>query len=73
MSIPQAVIRFKQGFGRLVRTSSDRGVVLLYDTRVIENSYGKHFLRSLPNPQIEYVLTSSIPDRMKQWLFSSGN
>lgn len=46
--LPLAVIRFKQGFGRLIRTESDRGVVVVLDRRVIEKSYGKQFLKSLP-------------------------
>jgi ATP-dependent DNA helicase DinG len=68
LSVPQAVIRFKQGFGRLVRTSSDRGIVIIYDTRVVETSYGKHFLQSLPDPRIEFLKDEDIPSRMKQWL-----
>jgi ATP-dependent DNA helicase DinG len=47
-TVPQAVIRFKQGFGRLIRHRSDRGVVLILDTRVVRRGYGRMFLRSLP-------------------------
>ena len=47
-TVPQAVIRFKQGFGRLIRHRSDRGVVLILDTRVVKRGYGRMFLRSLP-------------------------
>ncbi|WP_270171515.1 ATP-dependent DNA helicase DinG [Paenibacillus sp. SYP-B4298] len=68
LSIPQAVIRFKQGFGRLVRSSRDRGVVLLYDTRVLETYYGKYFLYSLPGPKIEHMHVDKIVPRMRQWL-----
>jgi len=68
LSVPQAVIRFKQGFGRLVRTARDRGIVLIYDTRVIETSYGKHFLYSLPGPKIEHLPCETIPARMREWL-----
>lgn len=46
--LPMAVIRFKQGFGRLVRTENDRGVVVVLDRRIIEKGYGRHFLGSLP-------------------------
>lgn len=68
LSVPQAVIRFKQGFGRLVRTAKDRGIVLIYDTRVIETSYGKHFLYSLPGPKIEHLPCAAIPERIGLWL-----
>lgn len=68
LSVPQAVIRFKQGFGRLVRTRQDKGVVLVYDTRVIETQYGKHFLYSLPGPKIERMNTSYVVQRIREWL-----
>jgi ATP-dependent DNA helicase DinG len=68
LSIPQAVIRFKQGFGRLVRSARDRGIVLIYDTRVLETYYGKYFLYSLPGPKIEHMHTEQIVPRMRQWL-----
>ncbi len=47
-TVPQAVIKFKQGFGRLIRHRDDRGVVLILDTRVVKKGYGRIFLRSLP-------------------------
>ncbi len=47
-SLPQAVLRFRQGFGRLIRTQRDRGVVLLLDRRVTNQWYGRVFLASLP-------------------------
>jgi len=48
LSLPQAVIRFKQGFGRLIRSCSDRGVVVILDRRILNKSYGRQFLNSLP-------------------------
>lgn len=48
ISVPQAVIKFKQGFGRLIRSRSDRGFVLVLDQRVLTQRYGKMFLKSLP-------------------------
>ncbi|MBI2297724.1 MAG: hypothetical protein HYU66_02015, partial [Armatimonadetes bacterium] len=47
-AVPQAVIRFKQGFGRLIRTNADKGVVICLDRRLREKEYGRAFLRSVP-------------------------
>lgn len=68
LSLPQAVIRFKQGFGRLVRTATDRGIVILYDTRVIDTAYGKYFLYSLPGPKMEHLPAAGLPNRVREWL-----
>jgi ATP-dependent DNA helicase DinG len=46
--IPQAAIKLKQGFGRLIRTKTDRGMVVLFDPRVLTKRYGKVFLDALP-------------------------
>lgn len=48
LSLPEAIIRFRQGFGRLIRHSSDRGAVSVLDKRVIAMPYGSLFLNSLP-------------------------
>lgn len=48
-SLPQAVIRLKQGFGRLIRGKTDSGIVVLLDSRVTGKRYGKIFLDALPN------------------------
>jgi len=48
-SVPMAVIKFKQGFGRLIRSRDDRGVVIIFDSRVATKRYGKIFLQSLPD------------------------
>ncbi|CAI6081031.1 ATP-dependent DNA helicase DinG [Cohnella sp. JJ-181] len=68
LSLPQAVIKFKQGFGRLVRTASDKGIVILYDTRVIDTSYGKYFLYSLPGPKMEHLPLAGLVPRVREWL-----
>lgn len=47
-SLPQAVIKFKQGFGRLIRTKQDRGCVVCLDKRLVTKGYGKTILKSLP-------------------------
>jgi ATP-dependent DNA helicase DinG len=51
-TVPQAVIKFKQGFGRLIRSRDDRGAVLILDSRVVSKNYGKFFLRSLPEAPV---------------------
>ena len=51
-SVPQAVIRFTQGFGRLIRSQSDRGTVFVLDTRIVLSHYGRLFIRSLPGPKV---------------------
>jgi ATP-dependent DNA helicase DinG len=48
-TVPQAVLKFKQGFGRLIRSRDDRGGVLILDSRMLSKNYGRMFLRSLPN------------------------
>ncbi|GIU75334.1 MAG: ATP-dependent helicase [Bryobacteraceae bacterium] len=56
--VPQAAIALKQGFGRLIRSATDRGVLVLLDNRILRNAYGKVFLNSLP----PYRLTTRIED-----------
>jgi ATP-dependent DNA helicase DinG len=50
-TVPQAVVKFRQGFGRLIRRKTDRGAVIILDRRILTKHYGKVFLRSLPEPQ----------------------
>lgn len=47
-SLPRAILRFKQGFGRLIRSSRDTGSVIILDSRLIQKPYGKDFISSLP-------------------------
>jgi ATP-dependent DNA helicase DinG len=46
--LPEAVLKFKQGFGRLIRTKEDTGMVVVLDSRILKKSYGRIFLRALP-------------------------
>ncbi|MEW6770163.1 MAG: helicase C-terminal domain-containing protein [Bacillota bacterium] len=54
-SLPYAVLRFKQGFGRLIRSHRDDGVVVVLDRRLAERSYGLSFIRSLPPLPVEVL------------------
>ena len=51
--LPQAVLRFKQGFGRLIRSTTDTGIVVVLDPRIVTKPYGRAFLKCLPDPKIE--------------------
>lgn len=65
--LPEAVIRFKQGFGRLIRSRKDRGVVILLDDRVIEKYYGRYFLSSLPIQTHIRGDNSFVFDKIEEW------
>lgn len=67
-AVPQAVIRFKQGVGRLIRSHTDRGVVLLIDERVFTKQYGKYFLSSLPACTTLKGSRTRILERIEQWM-----
>ncbi|MBV9848350.1 MAG: ATP-dependent DNA helicase, partial [Armatimonadetes bacterium] len=70
-AMPQAQLRLKQGFGRLIRTQEDRGVVAVLDTRLIHKSYGVEFLRFLPPARrasgIEAVRAFFSSDPRAEW------
>lgn len=68
-SVPRAILKFRQGFGRLIRSKKDYGVMVVLDNRVIEKDYGKLFLEALPeNVTLERMKLAEIPDQVKQWL-----
>ena len=46
--LPEAILKFKQGVGRLVRSKTDRGSIVILDNRVVRKPYGKSFLAALP-------------------------
>lgn len=64
-SLPQAVIAIKQAVGRLIRTSSDKGVVVLADKRLITKYYGKKFLNSLPTKNIVALTMDQIIEEIQ--------
>lgn len=63
--LPQAVIKLKQGFGRLIRSSGDKGLVAILDPRIRQKGYGKMIQRSLPTVQTVHRLEDVPP-----WLFA---
>ncbi|MDO4411432.1 MAG: helicase C-terminal domain-containing protein [Akkermansia sp.] len=54
-SLPVAILKLRQGVGRLIRTKSDQGMVVILDSRITTKRYGSRFLRALPDAHIEYV------------------
>ncbi len=67
-TVPQAILRFKQGFGRLIRSKTDRGVVVVLDRRIQTKSYGAAFLQSLPPCVVRRGPTCSMPAEVVSWL-----
>lgn len=67
-SVPEAILHFRQGFGRLIRTRSDRGVVVVMDKRVLTKNYGRFFLDSLPEATVKQGLTTDLPKIAGEWI-----
>lgn len=63
-SLPNALVKFKQGFGRLIRNNKDRGCIVCLDPRIITKRYGKSFLASLPNCPKLTVKGEELKERM---------
>src|ERR1043166_6872204 len=54
-SLPEAVLKLRQGVGRLIRTKSDRGIIVILDNRIITKPYGRAFMHALPKCPVEIV------------------
>jgi ATP-dependent DNA helicase DinG len=67
-SLPEAIIRFKQGVGRLIRRSSDRGIVIVYDRRIKTTRYGKAFIQSIPAMKVREGDLSDLITWIEDWL-----
>jgi ATP-dependent DNA helicase DinG len=67
-SLPEAILRFRQGFGRLIRTKTDRGVAVVLDRRILTKAYGRSFVASLPECTREQGSLAALPARAASWL-----
>jgi DNA polymerase-3 subunit epsilon/ATP-dependent DNA helicase DinG len=67
-SVPEAVLRLRQGFGRLIRTSSDTGVAVILDRRIVSKGYGKTFVRSLPPATFTQLPLDEVPGAIREFL-----
>lgn len=66
-SLPSAIVKFKQGFGRLIRNKSDRGCIVCLDNRLLKKGYGKQFLNSLPDCEKFFGEAQAIEKEMKDF------
>ena len=67
-AVPQAILRFKQGFGRLIRRKTDRGVMIVLDRRLRSRQYGESFLRSLPPCNLRELPARELSGEVAAWL-----
>ncbi len=67
-TLPDAILRFRQGFGRLIRRASDRGVVVLLDSRVWKKEYGQAFLDALPQCTVRRSPLANLGEEVRKWL-----
>ncbi|HEX5503807.1 MAG TPA: helicase C-terminal domain-containing protein, partial [Thermomicrobiales bacterium] len=67
-AVPGAILRFKQGFGRLIRSAEDRGVCAILDRRVLSKRYGRAFLDSLPPCAEVRGSVDALGPRAADWL-----
>lgn len=66
--VPDAILKFRQGFGRLIRSKTDRGVVVVMDKRVTSKTYGKLFLESLPECTVMQAPLMNLAEAAKNWI-----
>ena len=66
--LPESILKFRQGFGRLIRSASDRGIVAIFDRRVLTKQYGKLFLESLPQCTARQGAAAGLAKMAGDWL-----
>ncbi|GGA25880.1 ATP-dependent DNA helicase DinG [Psychrobacillus lasiicapitis] len=71
-SLPEAVLRFRQGFGRLIRSSNDKGVFIVLDRRIETKSYGSDFLQAIPNIPVKKVTLENMVLELENWYTNEG-
>lgn len=67
-AVPESVLRFRQGFGRLIRSRTDRGVFVVLDKRILSKGYGRMFLESLPPCTIRKGSLTELAEAARRWL-----
>jgi ATP-dependent DNA helicase DinG len=69
LALPEAVMKLRQGFGRLIRRTSDRGIVVVTDVRILTKSYGTLFLDSLPETQRSFTSGNEVLADVERFLY----
>ncbi len=70
--LPHAALRLKQGFGRLVRSRTDRGAVVILDRRVLERGYGRDLLEALPEAPVHSAPWAELRDLLRRFYLAEG-
>jgi ATP-dependent DNA helicase DinG len=65
--LPNAILKYRQGFGRLIRHKSDRGIVLVLDNRLVTKHYGRYFVDTIPSRTTVASSPMEIYDILGQW------
>lgn len=66
--LPNALLRYKQGFGRLIRTNTDKGIVLVLDSRISTKEYGRYFIETIPAETVIAKTPEEVIDKIGHWL-----
>ena len=66
-AVPNAIMKFRQGFGRLIRSKEDKGITVVLDNRIVKAAYGKRFIKSLPNVPVSYSPISDMGRLITKW------
>jgi ATP-dependent DNA helicase DinG len=72
LALPEAILRFRQGIGRLIRTAEDRGTVIVTDPRLTRASYGRRFASTLPSPPLVTSSPAELLERIEEWFSREG-
>ncbi|MTH52138.1 ATP-dependent DNA helicase DinG [Bacillus mangrovi] len=67
-SLPEAVLKYRQGFGRLIRSGRDRGVLMVMDRRILTARYGQSFLQAVPGLEVHYKPVKELAEIAADWL-----
>ena len=68
-TVPESLLRFRQGIGRLIRSGRDQGAIVLLDSRILTRSYGAKFIHALPSGTLNTPSLAHLPEAVINWLY----